>query len=68
MGFYAAQNNEWEIATIYFKDFKEYVVGEPTGNNLKTSCLTNMVRLGVMTSEKKEGAFTLEIDYIEFIP
>jgi hypothetical protein len=29
--------------------------------------LKNMVRLGIMTAEKKEGPFTLEVDYIEFI-
>jgi hypothetical protein len=57
----------WETAVIYFKDFKEYLIGEPTGNKLNPGKLKNIVRLGIITTEKKEGPFTLEVDYIEFI-
>lgn len=56
----------WEDAVLYFKDFKEYMVGEPTGKGFRIESLKNMVRLGIMTTEKKEGPFSLEVDYIEF--
>lgn len=57
----------WVETTIYFDDFKEYQIGRPTGNKLKSSTLQQIVRLGIITTEKKEGPFSLEIDYIEFI-
>lgn len=61
------QQLEWEISTIYFKDFKEYQIGEPTGEKLNLGLLQNIVRMGVITTEKKEGPFSLEIDYIELL-
>jgi hypothetical protein len=65
--FSSANANTWEEQTIYFKDFKEYQIGEATGKNLENSILKNIVRMGIMTMEKKEGPFTIEIDYIEFV-
>jgi monofunctional biosynthetic peptidoglycan transglycosylase len=65
--FSAKKDDTWEEVTIYFKDFKEIIIGEPTGNLMKSKSLKNIVRMGIMTSEKKEGSFTLEVDYIEFI-
>jgi hypothetical protein len=61
------KNDSWDEAMIYFKDFKEMVIGQATGNMMPLENLKNMVRLGIMTAEKKEGPFTLEVDYIEFI-
>jgi hypothetical protein len=34
---------------------------------LQLERLKNIVRIGVITTEKKEGPFSLEIDYIEFL-
>ena len=65
--FSAKKDDTWEEVTIYFKDFKEIIIGEPTGNLMKSKSLKNIVRMGIMTSEKKEGSFTIEVDYIEFI-
>ena len=65
--FNSTKENTWEVITIYFKDFKEYQIGEPTGNMLKTSSLKNIVRLGIITTDKKEGPFTIEVDYVEFV-
>jgi hypothetical protein len=62
-----SKENTWTETTIYFKDFKEYQIGEPTGNNLNPSILKGIVRLGVITTEKREGPFSLEVDYIEFV-
>jgi NADH dehydrogenase [ubiquinone] 1 alpha subcomplex assembly factor 1 len=65
--FYSDKVNIWEEKTIYFSDFKEYQVGEPTGKKLKDNCLKNIVRMGIITTEKKEGPFSIEIDYVEFV-
>lgn len=61
------KDDTWEEMIIYFKDFQEIVIGEPTGNTMKAKSLKNIVRMGIMTYEKKEGPFSLEVDYIEFI-
>jgi hypothetical protein len=66
-GFSSTKNDTWEEAIIYFKDFKEMRIGQATGNAMPLENLKNIVRLGIMTAEKKEGPFSLEIDYIEFI-
>jgi NADH dehydrogenase [ubiquinone] 1 alpha subcomplex assembly factor 1 len=65
--FYSDKVNIWEEKTIYFNDFKEYQVGEPTGEKLNDNSLKNIVRMGIITTEKKEGPFSIEIDYVEFI-
>ena len=65
--FYPKKDNTWEEVVIYFKDFQEIVIGEPTGNMMKSKSLKNIVRMGIMTYEKKEGPFSLEVDYVAFI-
>ena len=65
--FYSTSSNTWEEKTIFFKDFKEYQVGEATGKKLEDSKLKSIVRMGIITTEKKEGPFSIEIDYIEFV-
>jgi NADH dehydrogenase [ubiquinone] 1 alpha subcomplex assembly factor 1 len=65
--FSSKKDDNWEEVIIYFKDFQEIVIGEPTGNLMKSKSLKNIVRMGIMTYEKKEGPFSLEVDYIEFI-
>lgn len=61
------KDNAWSESTIDFKDFKEYQIGEPTGEKLNPASLKNILRLGIITTEKKEGPFWLEVDYVEFI-
>lgn len=65
--FYSDKVNTWEEKTIYFNDFKEYQVGEPTGEKLDNKNLKNIVRMGIITTDKKEGPFSIEIDYVEFV-
>jgi NADH dehydrogenase [ubiquinone] 1 alpha subcomplex assembly factor 1 len=65
--FSSTNSNTWEEKTIYFKDFKEYQIGEETGKKMEDSILKNILRMGIMTMEKKEGPFSIEIDYIEFV-
>jgi hypothetical protein len=33
---------------------------------LNNKNLKNIVRIGIITTEKKEGPFSIEIDYVEF--
>ena len=65
--FNSSDSNTWQEATILFKDFKQYQIGEPTGKKLITAVLKNIVRLGIITTEKKEGPFSIEVESIEFI-
>ncbi len=65
--FTSTKPNTWEEKIILFKDFKEYQIGEPTGEKLLESNLKKIVRMGIITTEKKEGPFTIEVDYIEFV-
>ena len=65
--FGSAKANTWTETTIYFKDFNEYQIGEPTGGKLDPAQLKGIVRLGIITNEKKEGPFSLEVDYVEFV-
>lgn len=60
------EQNAWTEAVINFKDFKEYQIGEPTGDALDRAQLKNIVRLGIITTEKKAGPFAIEIDYVAF--
>jgi NADH dehydrogenase [ubiquinone] 1 alpha subcomplex assembly factor 1 len=65
--FSAKKDDTWEEVIIYFKDFQEIVIGEPTGNMMKSESLKNIVRMGIMTYEKKEGPFSIEVDFVDFI-
>jgi hypothetical protein len=65
--FYSSKADIWEEKTIYFNDFKEYQVGEPTGKKLNDANLKNVVRMGIITTEKKEGPFSIEVDYVELV-
>ena len=56
-GFSSTKNDAWEEAIIYFKDFKEMIIGQPTGNVMPLESLNKIVRLGIMTSEKKRRSF-----------
>ena len=64
--FVAKKDGQWHIATLYFKDFSETVIGRNTGNKLQPEILKNILRIGIITAKKQEGPFSLEVDYIEF--
>jgi len=57
---------EWQTVTVALKDLKEYRVGQVTGRKISMEKLSDIIRLGIMTNDKKEGPFQAEIDYIEF--
>jgi NADH dehydrogenase [ubiquinone] 1 alpha subcomplex assembly factor 1 len=64
--FFAKKDGQWHIATLYFKDFSETLIGRPTGNKMQTETLKNILRVGIITTMKQEGPFALEVDYIDF--
>ena len=58
---------EWEIATLKMSDFQEYTMGKVTGLSINMDKLENIIRMSIIISDKKEGPFKIEIDYIEFV-
>ena len=61
-----ATDGEWQSVTIALADLKEYRVGRATGNKISKSQLEQIIRLGLMTNDKKEGPFQAEIDFVKF--
>ena len=61
-----ATDGEWETLTLSLAELKEYRVGRPTGNMIAPQQLERIIRLGIMTADKKEGAFEAEVDFIKF--
>ena len=58
--------SEWQTVTVALSDLEEHQVGRPTGNKIDLAKLKRIVRLGIMTADKKEGSFDAEIDFIRF--
>lgn len=65
--FGAKEENNWQTISLKLDEFKEEVIGRPTGNTATTSILQNILRIGISTNEKSEGPFWLEIESIEFL-
>ena len=57
---------EWKTITLKLSALKEYRVGRATGNTISPEKLERIIRLGLMTNDKKEGPFKAEIDFIKF--
>ncbi len=57
---------EWETVTFKLKDFDTYQIGRKKNSKITERALSQILRIGFITSQKKEGYFTSEIDYIEF--
>ena len=57
---------KWETLTLPLNKLKEYRIGERTGNKISTEKLERIIRLGLMTNDKKEGPFEAEVDFIRF--
>jgi hypothetical protein len=65
--FQSKPSSEWEIVNINLMDFHEEIIGKKTGKLISKSTLKDICRIGIITNDKKEGSFSLEIDYIEFL-
>lgn len=57
---------QWQKATLTLKDFKEYRIGNPTGNAIDYAVLKKILRLGLISDEKRAGGFEIEVDYLKF--
>lgn len=64
--FSAKETNKWETVSLDLGNFSEEVIGQPTGKKVSKSILENILRIGIATTEKKEGPFQIEIESIEF--
>lgn len=61
------EHEGWQVIEVSLADFKQYRLGRPTGRALLSETKREIIRMGWITDEKKEGPFSLEIDYVEFI-
>jgi len=64
--FQSEQSSDWKTVSFKTADFHEEVIGRKTGNKINKNILKNICQIGIITNDKKEGPFSLEIDYIEF--
>jgi len=63
---FSSATGEWETVELKISDFKEYTMGQISGSTVSKNNLENVLRIGIILSDKKEGPFEIEIDYIEF--
>lgn len=57
----------WKTITLNLKDFQKHYIGKPMNETLDSTILSEVIRLGFITNEKKYGDFEFEIDYIQFM-
>ena len=58
--------SDWQEYTFKLNDFKEYRMGRKIGEKMSKTALASIIRMGFIMSEKTEGPFEWEIDYIKF--
>lgn len=59
-------DGEWKTVTVPLLDFKQYQVGRLTGQMATKEDLAEVIRLGIITNDKKANAFMIEMDCISF--
>jgi hypothetical protein len=64
--FQSENASDWKTVSFDIAEFHEEVIGRKTGNSINKNILKNICQIGIITNDKKEGPFSLEIDYIEF--
>jgi monofunctional biosynthetic peptidoglycan transglycosylase len=57
---------EWQEVSFNLNNFQQTVMGDVTGKGITEAILDQIMRLGFITTEKKEGAFTFEVASITF--
>ncbi len=63
---FTPKTTDWETLTINLSDFKHYRISEVIGNDMPTKALDDIFNIALIISDKKAGAFDIEIDYIKF--
>ena len=62
----ATKGFDWEVITLPLLDFQGYQVGRKKRETLKEDLLSEIIRFGFITNDKRASEFALEIDWIEF--
>jgi len=60
-----ATDNIWMTLTTNLYELSEYQMGRMTGAQMSENDARQTIRLGLITDSKKQGSFSLEIDYIK---
>lgn len=60
------ESEDWAVLELPLAEFKQYQLGRSTGNKLTPEAKSEIIRIGFITDEKREGPFKLEVDYIRF--
>lgn len=58
--------DDWKEYEFPLSQVKEYQMGNQTGNSLSKKQLANIIRMGFIMSNKTDGPFKWEIDWIRF--
>ncbi len=61
-------NDEWKTERFSIEELKAYKMGKPKGYSISKEDLAEVMRIGFITNEKRAGAFSLEVDYLHFLP
>jgi len=56
----------WQETSIPIKSLKESRIGQYTGETISKEKCSEIIQMGIILYDKKEGAFELEVDYIKF--
>lgn len=58
--------DDWKVYEFPLTEVMEYQMGNQTGNSLSKKQLANIIRMGFIMSNKTDGPFRWEVDYIKF--
>lgn len=63
---FSPKNTNWQTLTVNLEDFKPYRMSETYNAKMPLSYLDNVFALVLIISDKKQGDFDIELDYISF--
>lgn len=55
-------SEEWETVRLKLSDFKEWSLGQVTSKQLSKASAAGVIRIGLITNEKKAGDFEVEVE------
>ncbi len=63
---FSPKTNSWQTLTVNLENFKPYRISETYNAKMPLSYLDNVFTLVLIISDKKQGDFDIELDYIKF--
>jgi hypothetical protein len=57
---------EWQETSFLLSEFDEWRLSDKTGSKISKDDLAEIIRMGIIKSDKKEVPFSLELDFIRF--